>query len=395
MRRTVVVAIVLLSTATTFPTARAQELLFQQPQVYDPAAAGQFLLAPTDTQVVGLTDTPAAPASSPTIGAIAGGVGGHGVSNQTNVSIGFTYIMPLWTYRDFQLAVPNQFKGAFFPFANIGAVDTQFAYAPRVNLDYYVADMDFSVGTSGTFFNLTGKIDRQLTNNDGTTGQLSAHSSLTIVSANLVEVGRQFAFLDLFPWKDPKHECVADSILGLRLASRYVSVDQNYTGFLTGVSPGTGMNGPMPGTNSATRFSSQTFRGIGISAAADWLFPFGNNWAWFFNSQQSLILGDNRRTSSISVIAPGFAGAPFSESLFDNPSSLVPITELEVGIEWGLDHAERLRTGQPPPRFTVKVAGVGQYWSGLGPLSAGSKEQGFHHSDLFLVGGYLQAAFKF
>jgi hypothetical protein len=264
-----------------------------------------------------------------------------------------------------------------------GPVDTQFAYSPRVDVDYYIADLDLGVGTSGTFLNLSGRVDRQAASSGGVSGQLNAHASLTFVSANIVEFSRQFAFLDLFPRKDPKHPNVADSVVDLRIGTRYVSVEQDYTGTLTG---GVGA------TNMTTRYSTQTFRGIGLTLAANWFVPLGTNWVWFFSGRESLILGDNRRNSSVTVVAAGSPG--FAETLADDRTVLVPVTELESGFDWGVELAERLRNGQPPPWFTIRVAAVGQYWGGLGPLSAASS-QGFRGTDLFLVGAAVQAGFRY
>jgi hypothetical protein len=52
-----------------------------------------------------------------------------------------------------------------------------------------------------------------------------------------------------------------------------------------------------------------------------------------------------------------------------------------VGTELGT----RLANGDPLPVFSARVAGVGQYWHGMRPLSAGSG-QGFRTSDLYLAG---------
>jgi hypothetical protein len=383
MRRAWGLVVVALAIGIAGRSARGQDVLYQQSSVVDPAVGEQFLITPTDTRVVGLDGLGAAPPGSPVVGGVGGTVGGYGLSNSGHVAVGFTYLAPLWSFRDFQLAAPKQFAALFPVFGDTGRVDTQFAYAPRVNLDYYVADYDFAVSTSGTFINLSGRVDRQATSSLGLSGQLSAHSELTLVSANIVELGRQFAFLDLFPRKNPKHQSVADSVLDLRIGTRYVSLSQNYTGALTG---GAGV------ANITTRDSTQTFRGVGLTLAADWNLPIGMNWVWIFSARQSVLLGDNRRSSSVTVTAVGFAG--LAETEFDDRTVLVPATELETGVEWGFDLAERLRNGLAPPRFTARVTAVGQYWGGLGPLSAGST-QGFRRTDLFLVGGYVQAGFRF
>jgi len=46
-----------------------------------------------------------------------------------------------------------------------------------------------------------------------------------------------------------------------------------------------------------------------------------------------------------------------------------------------------------PPQFCVRLALVGQYWGGMGPLSAGST-QGFRTNDLFLAGVSVQIGLR-
>jgi hypothetical protein len=367
---------------------RAQELLFHQPQVFDPVAGGGTLLL-DESGLPLAREIPSGPAGSlaPPVrtGGLRGTVGGQGVDNHADASVGFTYLVPFWSFRGFQLAVPDQFASQFPVFGTTGRVDSKFAYAPRVNLNYYVTDWDLDIGTSGTFLNLSGRVDRQASATNGPSGQLTASSNLTLVSATLPEFGRRFAFLDLFPKKADAKPGLVDSVIDLRIGTRYIGVDQNYTGTL--LSSGVG-----PGTAVATRFSSQTFRGVGLTTAAVWEIPRGTSWVLFSSNRLSFIFGENRRNSSVSVTVPGQPG--FSATQLDSRTVLVPVTELELGAEWGPDLAVRLREGLDPPRFTIRVAGVGQYWGGLGPLSAGTT-QGFRGSDLFLVGAYVQAGFRY
>ena len=46
-------------------------------------------------------------------------------------------------------------------------MSANFGYAPRINLDYYVQDFDLGVAASGTFVNLSGRLDRQQAGTDG------------------------------------------------------------------------------------------------------------------------------------------------------------------------------------------------------------------------------------
>ncbi|MBN9524067.1 hypothetical protein J0H58_37080 [bacterium] len=388
------VRVVVVAALVGAPPARAQELLFRGPQVLDPAGAvgGTPLLLDADGVPVGAVGGGLGPPRSvapdpavvPRLGGVRGAVGGFGQDNHATASVGFTYLVPFWSFNAFQLPVPSGFQGLFPTFGRTGAVDTRFAYAPRVNLDYYVSDIDATVGATGTFLNLSGRVDRQAGGTNTPAGVLTANANLTLVSANVVEFGRRFAFLDLFPEKNPHKPAVVDSVVELRIGTRFVSVDQNYTGTLTGAAGG--------GTNLSTRFSSQSFRGIGLTGAATWELPYDTSWVFFSTTRLSVLVGEDRRNSTVAVSVVGQPG--FSDSRLDSRTVLVPVSELEVGADWGMDLATRLREGLEPPRFVIRVAAVGQYWGGLGPLSAGST-QNFQSTDLFLVGGHVQAGFRY
>lgn len=365
-------------------SARGQDFL-AGPQVVDPGLAAPLVVDPLDGPVVRLDElgrVAADPPARPTVGRVQGVAGGAAVSTPGSADIGFTYLVPLWTFRDFQLAAPSGYQGLFPVFGDTGPVDSTFGYAPRVRVGYQVEDLDLGVSGTGAFLNLTGRVDRQASDTRGATGQLNGYANLTLAVVD-GELNRLFGFEELFPRKDPDHPAVIDSVLDLRLGSRYVALDQNYSGTLVG---------GFDRANVATRYSSQSFRGIGVTTAADWALPCGRHFAPFVTPRFSLLVGENRRNSSLSVVAAGLPS--FAATQLDSRTQLVPVSELEVGVDYGWELAERLRRGPPRPRFTVRVAGVAQFWGGMGPLSAGSS-QGFRDTDLYLVGGYLQAGLRF
>jgi hypothetical protein len=394
LARTWIAVAFLLGAAAQFATA--QGLRLESPQVYDDSGP-QYLLRAADEDVIsreGL-DSIGRPTTRDLLGGggfyrrseagIRGGVGNTSFGKNASVNIGFTYLMPLYPFRDFQRPAPRGFEGLFPVFGTAGAANNSFTFVPKIDLNYHVEDLDMSISTAGAFLNLTGHVDRQANQPGVGPEQLNAQSSLTLISAIPIEFGRVFDFIAVFPERGQRRPNVADSLLDLRLGSRYVSVDQNYTSVLTG-----GANGG----NTSNRFSSQSFRGLGITAAAIWQIPVGDNWGPFLSTRQSLAIGENRRNSTVAVTAPGVS---FADNQFDNRTIFVPITEVEFGFDWGLTLAKSLRNypEESLPAFTVRVAAVVQYWYGMGPLSAGANNQGFAHSDLFLVGGYLQAGVKF
>jgi hypothetical protein len=385
MKPTTLLMLVALVTSLGGGSALAQEILYSQPQVLDRGAGNQFLLTPTSMPVV----------SSTPLFQAAGGVGAVGTNTQSTVAgkvvtsnrfdaaIGFDYLLPLWSFRDFLIAVPAPFAGVFPVLGGTGHVDNHFSFAPIVKLNYYVTDADFSVSTSGTFVSLTGDLNRSDTSTINGTGKLESTSSLTFVSANLVEFSRRYAFLDLFPSKQNGKPSVVDSVIDLSIGTRYSSIDQNYTGTLTG-----GVNG----SSIAQRHSTQHFRGIGLTSSANWILPCGDDFLLFSNTRGSILVGDNHREAAISVNATGLTG--FADTLSETKTTFIPVLEMELGTEWGQDLGNRLRYGEEPPRFTIRVAFVSQFWGSLGPLSPAST-QGFRNSDLFLIGVNVEAGLRY
>jgi hypothetical protein len=356
-------AIVLL---TLFGRAHGQGPILYQPE----GGNGQFTLVPEN----GLTAMPGplfAPPDQPSF-KVAGTVGGQGLPTLGNLTIGFDYLRPFWSFRDFTLAVPAGNAGNFPLLGDAGHVDNHFTFVPRVNYNYQFND--FGISTSGTFLNLSGRLQRGLTSTDGGIGQLNANSSLTIVVANLPEITKEVYYPDLVgkAWS-PKY--LQDLLVGLSIGTRYTSIEQNYTTSLS--------NGAGAGANLATRFSTQSFRGVGLTGSVNLSAPLGADWVLFSNTRASALLGDNRKDSTLTVNIAGMPGT--SQDINQSNTAFIPVVEYELGVEWGMGLADKLRAGDPQPLLTVRVAAVGQYWGSVGPLSAGSS-QGYRTSDLFLVG---------
>jgi hypothetical protein len=204
------------------------------------------------------------------------------------------------------------------------------------------------------------------------TGILSADSNLTIVVANLAEVYKSLTYADLAKGTCCACDCLDDLGIVLSIGARYSSITQNYTGSLT--------NGQ---GNSSTRYSTQSFHGIGLTSAVDLFQPLSEHWGLFSSTRGSLLYGENRKDSTISVIAAGQPGQ--SSNINETQSELIPVVELSAGVQWDTLFGT---TGDPSKRqtaLTVRLAAVGQYWGSVGPLSAGSS-QAYRNSDLFLVG---------
>src|SRR5207249_8504911 len=126
-----------------------------------------------------------------------GTIGGRASSSLGNIEIGFDYIRPYWSGRDFTLAVPAANAGSFPLLGNTGNVDDHFALAPHLNYKYDVSDI-LAIKATGSFMSLSGQLQRNLSPADGSVGNLTANSSLTIVSANLPEISTRFTYDELF-----------------------------------------------------------------------------------------------------------------------------------------------------------------------------------------------------
>jgi Legionella pneumophila major outer membrane protein precursor len=370
--------------------ARAQSnVMFRNSDVAAPSTTSRnfSLRSADDIQIIDGTpifreQTPSSPLASANTGRVNGStVSGVDGTNTGHLSVGFDYIRPWWTFSDFNAIVPPVYASTFPAFASIGSTDNHFAFVPRVQYDYYLANVDFGVSASGKVINLQGGLQRTLASAGGVQGNLVSNANLTIVSINPVEFWRPFDFDELFGDKHRK-EHFEDSQVLLAIGSRFVQMNQNYSGTLQ--TSGTG-------TNVASRYTTQNYSGFGLTAAANWKCPLSRNFIGFTDLRGSILAGENRRNSSLNIVATGQTGV--ADTIAETKTQWLPIAELEMGIEWGQDLGELLRNRESRQLITVRVAGLGQFWGGMGPLSAGST-QGFRTSDLFLAGVSVQVGFR-
>jgi hypothetical protein len=258
--------------------------------------------------------------------------------------------------------------------ADAGHVDDHFGFAPTVNYHYKFQDSDFGIGATGTFLNLSGRLQRDVASTTGgAVGQLTANSSLTLVNASS-EVARIFDFAALRKREDPCFPLLDDMTVEVGVGVRYSSIDQNYTSSLS--------NGGA-GASISTRFATQSFKGIGLTTNVDCRLPVQENWVLFTNTRGSVLVGDNARHSTLSVNAAGLPGN--TASIDEDKTVFLPVGELEVGVLWANMLGERFRNGDRGFSYCLKVSCVAQFWGDVGPLSAGSSQK-FRESDLFLVG---------
>lgn len=319
-------------------------------------------------------------AAAPNRAQVQGTVNQIGTNSDNQVgtlSVGFDYVTPLWTFRDFLLVVPPANASGFPLLGDTGRVDNHFAFAPRIDYNYRFADSDLGLRASGTFLSLSGQLNRQVGSTETGVGQLTANSQLTIISANLIEFAGEW-FWDKIDKRGNERTVVVDASIG----TRYSSIDQNYTGSLTNTSDLTSVS---------TRFSTQSFRGIGLTGSVGYTRPVGTNWDSFTRSRGSILVGENNKVSTVTVNVTGQPGT--SSTIEENRTAVLPVLEFETGVRWTTVVREANR-GVRPMLFGIEVAFVSQYWPDVGPLSAGSTQQ-FRRSDLFLLGVSVLAGFDF
>jgi hypothetical protein len=312
-----------------------------------------------------------------------GNVAGRNASGLGTIEIGFDYLRPYWSFRDFTLAVPTANVGSFPLLGDVGHVDDHFALAPHLNYKYDVSDL-FSIKATGAFMNLSGHIERTLTANDGSAGTLSANSSLTIITANLPEISTRFQYEEFFSRGSHLYWSIFDDlVIDLSVGTRYSSIEQNYTGKLN--------NTVAAGLNETTRYSHQAFRGVGLTTGLNFTLPVheranGDQWNLFTNLRGSILVGDNAKDSTLSVTLAGMPGV--SDSISQTKTEFIPVGEIELGAEWIHEFGDVLRPELGTAQFSVRLGLSGQVWGGVGPLSAGSS-QAFRTSNLFLVGAHV------
>jgi hypothetical protein len=372
MRSRSAFALGLLVVCAAAGAARAQEaaLLPAPVAAAGAGAPGTFSLVPDATGMVFKEQLP--PGLE-----VHGTADGLALNLGTGLEIGFDFVRPLWTFRDFTLAVPGFARGGFPLLADAGHTDDHFGFVPRLDLNYRFADSDLGLGASGSYLSLSGNLQRNVVLPQGV-ALLSATSSLTLATANLLEVTFHVDAVDLFAKQKDCPKGLEDVLLDVSLGARYSSLDQNYTGSLSD---------SVNGVAVTTRSSSQSFQGFGLTSSATASLPEGENWLLFSRLRGSVLVGENIKRSTLTVDVPGFPGLP--NTISDDTTEFIPVLETEIGVVWGTELNvpvdQREKKGLS---YLVKASFIADYWADVGPLSAGST-QAFRSSDLFLLGASL------
>jgi hypothetical protein len=384
--------------------ASAQEVLLQDPQVPGlRIGGGQYYLAPADTQVVGaplfLSDVNRAAVAQPLPTDLAGSaraaatVSGNGLGDlgtlpaifpNLRVDIGFEYLRPDFPGRSVNLSVPAGVNGSFTSLGSSGNVSYDFAFVPRITMNYQFPDNPFGLTASGELTHLSGHLTRTIDSASGS-ANLTATATVDIGVANVIEGSLRFPLGRFDHFKDG---CLEDTIVLLTLGMRFSHISQDYNASLD--SSG----------NGSTLAAHQDWDGFGLTTSYSFLHPLPRNFFLYGVTRGSFMLGTNNRVSTSTVVANG-AGST-STKLTDNRTEFIPVGEFEAGVGWGKPLGKQIETAERAaaapvtgPILWVKAGLVADIWGDLGLLAAPAGSNSFSDSPLFLWGFTVMAGLDF
>lgn len=341
------------------PTAR---IFGQTTVVTAPGAATQFTLEGLDGR-----DAFAPGLATPDgVGRLAGLGAAEAAPTAGFISnFGFSYVRPYWASRGQQLRVPVGNNGAVAIVSPFGDLAESFGFVPRLDLTYIGNAVE--VGMSVQYIGLGGNLDRTVTL-VGRSADLTASNNLSVLVLSPVTIAKAFALTDVIdhPWVE--HLGRDQDTFTASIETRYVMIRQDFHASLRG------------GDVLASADATQTFSGIGIAAGLTSDHPLTQHLGLYTVNRASLLLGQNNRKSS----ATGADGiGPFSNTLAENRTTLIPTGELEIGLRYITPLDNRRPNG---PIISLRGGFTGQYYGGVGFLPATSGSARFDDRALYLVG---------
>lgn len=289
-----------------------------------------------------------------------------------SIAVGFDFLQPSWSNDSFQQLLPGT-TAALFPGLNLDTeVDHDFGLSPRIDVGLGASDSEYGLSAGFNTINLSGSL-RQNTAGMASNDSIDAQSAINILSVNLPEVSRVIP-LDIF-----EDDQVDEATLELRVGTRYSAINQIFTAALR------------QGSGSAVTTSSfHDFRGVGLTAAANLSLPVTNAFWLYGNSRGSMLLGRNERQSNYSVVVAGGGAGTSSNTVTEDKTDIIPVGEFETGIVWDLAEQFCDEGTDPSNLVWLKLGFVGQVWSDVGLVSAGTG-QPFREGSLWLKGFTFQA----
>ena len=170
-----------------------------------------------------------------------------------------------------------------------------------------------------------------------------------------------------------------ESILEIKIGTRYSSLNQNFTANLR---RGNGQ--------AVTTSSYQDFRGVGLTTALHMGTPLSDMFWLYARSRGSLLVGTNDRQSNFTVVVPGGGPGTVTNSVATSQTDIIPVGEFEVGLSWDNRQAIDPDSAGSDTLVWLKVGYVAQIWGDVGMISAGAQPF-FGDGYLSLMGFTLQA----
>ena len=298
-------------------------------------------------------------------------------------NIGFSYLRPYWAGSGLSLRAPALGNPAVAVVSPYGDLSSNFGFVPRVDLHYDPAGLGFGTAVGAQFINVGGNLERtvSLTGPAPGTADLIASYNLSILIVDIAQVNRTVRLGDVTAHPLVAHLGREDDTFTFSIGTRYGSIRQAWNATLRG------------GTTFASADATQTFSGLGLTAGLATDHPWAQRWGFYSNNRVSLLVGPNNRKS----VANGTdVGGPFSNSLVENRTILLPAVEAEVGVRYltPLDE-RRWQADGTGPLLSVRVGAVGQFWGGTGFLPAAAGDAQFNNRPLYLVGVTVLAGVEF
>ncbi|MCI0681007.1 MAG: Lpg1974 family pore-forming outer membrane protein [Gemmataceae bacterium] len=324
------------------------------------APEGQVYLAPLDDQALFISDTVT-------------------TARTFRADIGFDYLQPSFARRSTSLVVPAPMGGSVL--GGTDDVANDFAFVPRLNVEYHFDDLGFGIAASGNLLTVSGKLVRNVVSTAGN-GNLIVNNSLEIGVANIVEAVKPF---DLTGFRICDGSCLEDFEFVATIGSRYAHVRQHYDASLTVSNGGT--------ANTGSLIANQLYNGFGITSSLTSLYPLTEQLAAYSNVRGSLLIGNDERDSSINITAPMASSAT---AVTENRTLLMPVGELEIGLIYGFPLAHRGPPQSVAPLLWLKTGFVGQIWGDIGLLRINdTMGNQFSDSHLYLFGFTVQVGLDY
>lgn len=291
------------------------------------------------------------------------------------VRFGFSYLRPYSGNGGLSLRAAGAADPSLAVIRPFGDLANEFAFVPRIDLQYNPADAGYAGAVAAQFINVTSNLERSVTLGTPTATDLLANYNLSLLIVDILQVTSRepLRLADLVEHPLVERLGRENDTFKPFLGTRFVSIRQTWSATLRG------------DPTFAASNANQTFAGLGLSAGLATDHPLRarrdrpGQWGLYSDNRVSLLIGPNNRKSVATGVGPG---GPFNNTLVENRTTFVPAVEIELGVRYAVPDPK----GGPEPRVWVRTGFVGHFWGGTGFLPAAAGDARFDNRSLFLVG---------